>query len=930
LAREKTCNQRQIKIHRILAAALLAAAFLNPPLAAAQWAELSFVDPRLDWRTLETKNFDVHFAERHRAQARVVAGAAERILPSLTALLRWKPQSRIQLAVLDSADFSNGFASPLPFNFSMIFLTPPDEGELMQNREWLDLVLTHELFHLVHLDMARGAALGLRRVFGRLPFLFPNVLQPGWIVEGLAVQAESDPAQGYGRLGQTQFEGMMRAEASRGLRSLREINAGGRGFPLNRDYLYGGYFFAFLKEHYGENGVSRFIESYSDNVIPWRVHSNPVPATGKYMDQLWTEYEGWLQKRFGKRSAEPREGEVVAREWSLTSPALAADGTRWYVAADGYTRAKLMRQAPGARAEALRSVEQDARLAASPGGSLVLAEADICGNYNYYYDLYRIAADGGSRRVSECGRYRLAAPLDDGRIVAVQIENGLSEVVVLGGGALYRAAEGESITGVAARGDAVVLTTLREGRWSLVQTSQGRTQVLVSDTAIKHSPRIGEDGEVFFIADYGKVYNVWSLREVGGNARLARWTEAAHGVREMSAPHRGELLLTTIEADGDALRIYRLPDTPVEQLAVTQAAPSSPAPVSSVEIADRPYSPWRSLMPRSWFPVIEIAEGAVKLGVTTFGQDALGLHQYSITPVIELTQGELLGELLYLYDGRHALLLDRRMQVRETVNDDVELYTISEGAQWISTWRHLALNRRFYWGFGGALEREQLHRVNGPTVSEQDERVLGLVAGLDTRRTHWLSEGPSQGLQVRLFAETSHGLHATFSGDVYRIDSRLHFPLGRTVLSLRWNEAWGEPDAEPFQLGGSETDPPLLLPVLNQRDFPLRGYGSGEPTLTGNRARLATLEWRVPLKDIDRHLMVPPVGLNRFSMNFFFDVGDAWRRGGEPDWHRGYGVELMSEVRVGYLLGAQLRLGIADGRDEGGQTTAYLRVGRSF
>jgi hypothetical protein len=353
----------------------------------------------------------------------------------------------------------------------------------------------------------------------------------------------------------------------------------------------------------------------------------------------------------------------------------------------------------------------------------------------------------------------------------------------------------------------------------------------------------------------------------------------------------------------------------------------SPAPIFSAEAADRAYSPWRSLLPRSWLPVIEIADGAIKLGVTTFGQDALGLHQYSITPVIEVTQGELLGELLYLYDGRHALLLDRRMLVRETVDDEVELYTISEGAQWISTWRQLALNRRFYWGLGGALEREQLHRVNGPTLSEQDERVLGLVAGLDTRRTHWLSEGPSQGLQVRLFAEKSYG---DFSGEVYRVDTRLHFPLGRTVLSGRWNEAWADPEAEPFQLGGTQTDPALILPVLNQRDFPLRGYESGEPTLLGHRARLATLEWRVPLKDVDRHVMVPPVGMNRLSLNLFFDVGDAWRRGAEPDWHRGYGVELMSEVRVGYLLGAQLRLGIADGRDEGGKTTAYLRVGRSF
>jgi len=912
-----------ITLKRWLTVALLAWG----PAALAQWAELSFVDPSLRWRTLETANFAVHFPERHRAQARVVAGIAEQVLPRHIALLRWRPQSRTHLVVLDSADFANGLASPLPFNYTMIFLSPPDEGELLQNREWLELVLTHELFHIVHLDMARSAPLGLRRVFGRLPFLFPNALQPRWILEGLAVQAESDPARGYGRLGNTHFEGMMRAEASRGLRSLAEINAGGRGFPLNRDYLYGSYFFAFLQERYGQKGVVGFIESYSDNIIPFRVHSNPVVATGKNMDQLWTEYDAWLRARFGKRSDSIHEGEVVVREWSLTNPTLAADGTRWYVSGDGYTEPKLMRLAPGGKPRALRDVEQDARLAASPGGSLLLAQPEICKNYNYYYDLYRVDPDGGSKRLTECGRYRLAAPLDDGRIVAVQMENGLAEVVVVGGGALYRAAPGESVTGVAARDALVVVTTLHDGRWSLIDiTSPQKPNVLLSDSSVKHSPRIGDGDEVFFIADYGKVFNVWSLR--GG--RLERWTEAAYGVREMSVPHGGELLLTTIESDGDALRAYRLPDTPLEFMSIPAAAAARPSTMPSVEAADRPYSPWRSLLPRSWFPLIEIADGAVKLGVTTFGQDALGLHQYAVTPVVELTQQELLGNALYVYDGRHQVLADRSMTVRETVDNEVEAYTIEEGAQWISTWRHLALNRRFYWGLGGALARERLHRAGGPTLSEQDERVLGLVAGLDTRRTQWLSEGPSRGLQVRLFAETSHGLHAAFSGDVYRVDSRLHFPLGRTVVSLRWNEGWGEPDAEPFQLGGSDSDPPTLLPILNQRDFALRGYSSGEPSLSGHRVRLGTLEWRVPLKDIDRHGMVPPVGINRLAMNLFFDVGDAWSRGAEPDYHRGFGLELMSEIRIGYVYGGDFRLGIAKGRDEGGKTTGYLRLGRSF
>jgi hypothetical protein len=907
-------------LKRWLAAGLLAWA----PLVWAQWAELSFVDPRLPWRTLETENFEVHFAEAHRAQARAVAGVAERILPGVTSLLRWKPAARTHIVVLDSADFANGLASPLPFNYTMLFLSPPDEGELLQSREWLELVLTHELFHVVHLDMARAAPLGLRHVFGRLPFLFPNALQPGWIVEGLAVRAESDAARGYGRLGQAHFEGMMRAEASRGFRSLAEVNAGGRGFPLNRDYLYGGYFFAFLHERYGEKALTAFIESYSDNVIPWRVHSNPLAATGKNMDQLWAEYQAWLRARFDSRSDSIREGDVVARGWSLTSPALAADGTRWYVNADGYTRPRLVRQLPQREPESLREVEPDSRLAVSPGGTVLLAEPEICRNYNYYYDLHRIGGDGTAKRLTECSRYRYAAPLDDGRSVALRVVDGVAEVMRLEGEMVYRAAPRESITGIAATGSSVVLTTLRDARWSLLAIEDGKIEVLVSDTAVKHSPRIGDGGEVFFVAGYGNVYNVWSLRRGGP---LSRWTEAAHGVREISAPYRGQLLLTTIEPDGDALRLYRLPDAPLETKPVAAAEASPPEAIPSVEVPDRPYSPWSSLAPRPWFPIIEIAEGAVTLGVSTFGQDALGLHQYIVEPQYELTQGELLGSVTYIYDARHQLLLDRTMEVRETVDDEVRAYTIDKGAQWVSTWRHLALNRRFYWGLGGALEREKLRRVGAGSLSEQDERVLGLVAGVDTRRTHWLSEGPSQGLQLRLFAENSYG---SYSGQVYRADWRLHFAAGKTVLSLRWNEAWGEPDAEPFQLGGSDSDPGSLLPILNQRDFPLRGYGSGEPSLVGQRARLGVLEWRVPLKDVDRHAMVPPVGLNRIALNAFYDVGDAWPRDAEPDYHRGFGVELVGEVRAGYLFGAVFRAGIAKGRDQGGETTAYLRVGRSF
>ncbi len=913
-------------------------------------AQAQWVDPGLRWRTLDTAHFSLHFPEPRRAQAEVAAGVAEAVYPRVTGWLHWEPQARTHLVLLDSADFANGYASPLPFAYAAIFLSPPDEGELLQNLAWLELVLTHEFTHVVHLDKARRAPLALRHVFGRLAWLFPNALEPGWITEGLAVYSESEAAKAYGRLGQSHFEGMMRAEAARGLRSLREVNAEGRGFPLNRDYLYGGYFFAFLAERYGPNAVTDYVEHYSENLLPFRVESNPALVTGKPMSVLWLEYEDWLRARFAPASADAAQGsvgEIVARAWSLTSPALGSDGALWYVEHDGYTRPRLMRRPAGAGAAAVREVEAGTRISTNARGDALLAQPEICDNYNYFYDLYLSSPDGRRERLTRCSRFRFAAPLDDGRIVALRIVGGEAEVAVLGAdgalqGTLYRAAPGEMLTGLAAKGERVVVTRWRDGRWALSEIAGGKELVLVEDDAVKHSPRFGESAdEIYFVADYGRVYNVWSWRP--DQRRLARWTQAPFGVREISAPAGGEIFLTTIEADGDILRRLRLAQAPLETRAPAVAPAAAPAAAQAAGLGpDRPYAPWSSLLPRSWFPLAEIADGEVALGVQTFGQDALGLHQYALAPLFEFTQHEQLGSAAYVYDGRHGVLLDRRMTVKASSAKDgsgnslsdrkIDAYTIDEDAQWVSTWRHVSLGTSLYWGLGAALDRARFHEVGVGASSPHDERVGALVAGIDTRRRQWLSEGPSQGQQLRLFAETSNGLGGDFSGNVYRGDWRAFLPIRSTVLSLRWNEVYAQPEARPIELGGSFSEETYgyALPVLNQRQFPLRGYRSGEAGLTGHRARLGTLEWRMPLADVDRHFLVPPAGLNRVSLNLFVDSGAAWDSAAERRYHRGYGAELMSELRLGYLLEVQVRLGVAKGIDEFGRTMGYLRVGRSF
>ena len=76
--------------------------------------------------------------------------------------------------------------------------------------------------------------------------------------------------------------------------------------------------------------------------------------------------------------------------------------------------------------------------------------------------------------------------------------------------------------------------------------------------------------------------------------------------------------------------------------------------------------------------------------------------------------------------------------------------------------------------------------------------------------------------------------------------------------------------------------------------------------------------------------MVPPVGLDRVSLTVFAEAGSAWNDGAAQRFFKSAGLELLTEVRAGYLLGLQARLGIAKGFEAPGGTVGYLQVGRAF
>ena len=115
------------------------------------------VDPRGDWRTVATPHFRVHFRAEHEAQGRRAAADAERAWARLAAELT-PPRGPVDLVVADNVDFSNGYANTFPSNRIVVYAQPPvDVASLRFYDDWSELLITHELTHVFHLDRSRGA-----------------------------------------------------------------------------------------------------------------------------------------------------------------------------------------------------------------------------------------------------------------------------------------------------------------------------------------------------------------------------------------------------------------------------------------------------------------------------------------------------------------------------------------------------------------------------------------------------------------------------------------------------------------------------------------------------------------------------------------------------------------------------------------------------
>lgn len=395
--------------------------------------------PNEAWRTLTTEHFRVTFPEELEPLGRRAADRAERAWSELSAAFIDPPGDRIDLLVTDHYDRSNGFAGVTPSNRIVIYARPPvDSWSIGYSDEWLELVITHELAHIVHLDLSLNPIGRVARaVFGRVsaewPF-FPELGTPRWVIEGLATWYESH-LTGGGRVHGTFNEMQLRTAILEGrFESIDQASGRSPQWPTgNRPYAYGSLFFDYLLDKYGQERMGAFVEAIARQWVPYRIDAAGRSSFGVSLTDEWEVWRADLEADLAdldRRLAAVgpiTEGEPVAGSGrTATHTEVSADGRYLvFASADGNSDSELrLRDLTTGETRSLGRTNGTPTLAWLPGNRILLAQLERDGPYDIWDDLYIRDLDGSERRLTHGARVGQPTVSPDGRTAVVVRQGG--------------------------------------------------------------------------------------------------------------------------------------------------------------------------------------------------------------------------------------------------------------------------------------------------------------------------------------------------------------------------------------------------------------------------------------------------------------------------------------------------------------------------
>ncbi len=278
------------------------------------YAQSVYNHPEIDWQTIETEHFKIHFYSDTEILAREAAGILEYVYPYITDLYQYEPKKKTDLIFTDTEDVANGVA--YYYDNKMIIWASPLDIALRGSHKWLENVLTHEFTHIISIQKAMKAGTKVPGAFLQwisyekethqnvlygypnavVSYPIPAAVVPPWLAEGTAQHM-------YGNADWDTWDShrdmILRDQAlNDNLLSFEAINTFGKCGIGNESVYNSGYAFVnYIIEKFGEETLRILMEELS-NPFQYSIDKVIEKTTGIGGKELYKKYSEELIEKY--------------------------------------------------------------------------------------------------------------------------------------------------------------------------------------------------------------------------------------------------------------------------------------------------------------------------------------------------------------------------------------------------------------------------------------------------------------------------------------------------------------------------------------------------------------------------------------------------------------------------------------------------------
>ncbi len=569
----------------------------------------------IDWRSVSTKNFIIHFYDKTEPAVYATWKVAEEAYTVYASLYNYNTRQKIHITLAEYDDYSNGYAS---WTDRSIMIWVPESGfNLRSNSTYLRNIITHELGHIMSLEKGRGMqlldwSLGLQYNSKNIdasylePFAFTTFF-PDWFAEGTA-QLRSEE-MGNDCWDNRRDMVLRCAALDKKMLSFDEMghfthNGLGNEMVYNQGYS----FTKFLENQIGKEKIARIWNDSRDRDLF-------STSLAKYLKKnhslsLSDLFNQWKKSVLAEaKSNTPTQMTKTDPVWKEglfnDKPKISPDGRLWgWLTShkDDYFRTDLIIAEYGKTIPLKRIKYAHTDWDFSPDGNTVyyIKSRNSNRDGSFFNDIFSYSfTNDKEMQLSKSARiYSISVSTDGKQLACVQYKgNSFSVVLFILDDKKYKTivsgVAGEpfqTISYLPSDNNKLVVSKVVQGKAGLftIDIAAQTIKALISTDAQEENPYCATDGRIYYSADYDGVFNIYSLLPDGTD--IKRHSTLIGGAFSPIVDKNGKLFLSEYTSDGFAIAkcvssntVFNIPQTS------TCTFRSLPEPTGNVKINSNAY-----------------------------------------------------------------------------------------------------------------------------------------------------------------------------------------------------------------------------------------------------------------------------------------------------------------------------------------------------